>query len=892
MCRFGTSQPDPDREDGLLMNASWSTLPQAQTVLRFADDARPAWLWSSDGQRLIWSNEAAGLFLAKIKKHGLKRAAPAVPIKGQVARTIRLGIPGRSSLARIQFRAGEKPVSATCTTTPLVWEHDEAALLIVAVDPIDSDILEEAGVLKDDEDLGPEEMAPAWAQAADASADPEPVDPEPVDPEQFDNVEPVEAKAEPLAADESYARELESWRDVDAETAYETAEQIEAATPTDNDAPQAWEEALANELPPPSPSLKVVEDSAPSVSEDDSRADEGVSQRLSRLVDRLAADEDLYTPLNEGDDAIPMAKPEPEAKTEEAAAPTLYKVTGAGFRALPESEAVSKSPHIEDSDGEPEAIAPEAAEISPSDTPDPDAVERVSRYNFDELSRILSDRVGERNRTVPAAPTPLPTVANTGTGALVNLGGETLVLNRLPLGILVFRDQQVLFANRAITEMVGYDTVESLRSAGLSAIFPALGDEGQQAGPVNHLVQRNGTLVPVTARLQSISWQGRPALMLSASATEVRTSHEDAVKAFAQSFADLRGDGFIEATRAGVVNSASATAIALLASGNKQLTGQPISALVAADETMALREFLERPARFAESARPCLSLRSGDGKADILLFALGQAGIVSGYFGLVHARETTPARLGGPADVDPALLARISRGVRRPLNTIVGFSDLIRSKAFGEIGNERYEGYADDIAKAGHEIAALVDELDDYARLRDGRYLPQRASLDLTALLESCVLRIRDQANAGRVFVRNAISERLPRVTADRASLGQAVLNLLASAIDQTPAGGTVVISAQRLDDGAIAIHVRDSSAHEVDMAERFVVFRDGVDRDGQMLMPVRSSVGLALTRSLLAVNAVSLSVDPAGVEGLLFSLKIPADLVDSRPLPQIPDTN
>src|SRR5690606_35616731 len=157
------------------------------------------------------------------------------------------------------------------------------------------------------------------------------------------------------------------------------------------------------------------------------------------------------------------------------------------------------------------------------------------------------------------------------------------------------------------------------RSAGLSAIFPALGDEGQQAGPVNHLVQRNGTLVPVTARLQSISWQGRPALMLSASATEVRTSHEDAVKAFAQSFADLRGDGFIEATRAGVVNSASATAIALLASGNKQLTGQPISALVAADETMALREFLERPARFAESARPCLSLRSGDGKADILL---------------------------------------------------------------------------------------------------------------------------------------------------------------------------------------------------------------------------------------------------------------------------------
>ena len=83
---------------------------------------------------------------------------------------------------------------------------------------------------------------------------------------------------------------------------------------------------------------------------------------------------------------------------------------------------------------------------------DPDTVERVSRYNFDELARILTDRVGE-----PATVAPAPAVQGetTRTGALINLGGETLVLNRLPLGILVFRDQQVLFANRAITEMVG-----------------------------------------------------------------------------------------------------------------------------------------------------------------------------------------------------------------------------------------------------------------------------------------------------------------------------------------------------------------------------------------------------------------------------------------------------
>lgn len=816
------------------MDDRWNSLPQARRVLQHADDARPAWLWSQDGQTLLWSNAASGLFGAKIKKHGIKREGAAIPIKGQVARIIRLGSDGRTSLARIQFNAGEKPVSATCATTPLTCENDQPALLIVAVDPIAADILATLHETKPDHPVVT--ATPAVDEAAAHEA------------------------AESVPADDTYQNELESWRAADAETAYDAAEipSEPVTSSVQTDEPEQWVEALGDT---PLEKTDVSEDQTVA------RAPLDGLRRLSALVDRLADDEDLYTPLGEEDDFAPAPAVGSEDDTNEPPL-TLFKVTGRGFLA---TEPTSAEPV-----GAPTGVAEDGQ--TPFE-PEADVVERVSRYNFDELSRILTDRVGAPAAAVTGKSVDAPAASP---GALVNLGGETLVLNRLPLGILVFRDQQVLFANRSITEMLGYETVESLRQAGLASIFPVMGGEGQEAGPVNHLVQRDGTLVPVTARLQSISWHGRPALMLSASTTEVRTGHEDAVKAFAQSFADIRGDGFFEASRVGVVSGANAAAVVLLSDG-KPVTGRALSSLVAADDTVALRAFLDRPARFAETSRPCLNLRSVDGKADLLLFALGQAGIISGYFGFARRRETMPARSGSTVDVDPALLSRISRGVRQPLNTIVGFSDLIRSKAFGSLGSERYEGYADDIARAGQEIAALVDELDDYARLRDGRYLPQRASLDLTSVLESCVVRIRGQANGARVIVRNAISQSLPRVTADRASLAQAVLNLLASAIDQTPVGGTVVISAQRHEDGAIAIHVRDGSAQATDMAERFVVFRDGVDRSGQLLAPVRSSVGLALTRSLLAVNAVSLQVDPAGAEGMLFTLRIPADLVDEQ---------
>ena len=194
--------------------------------------------------------------------------------------------------------------------------------------------------------------------------------------------------------------------------------------------------------------------------------------------------------------------------------------------------------------------------------------------------------------------------------------------------------------------------------------------------------------------------------------------------------------------------------------------------------------------------------------------------------------------------------------------------------------NERTAEYARDIRTAGLEIAVLVDELDDFTRLRDGRYAPRPSDVDLGALLESCMVRVRPQAGAARVLVRSAISEQLPRIRADRSSLGQALLNLLASAIDQTPIGGSVILSAQAEEDGGIAIHVRDGAQSGADLGERFVVFRDGVDKDGEQLAPVRSSVGLALTRSLLAVNACSLSVDPTAGTGTLFSLHIPADAI------------
>ena len=961
------------------MTIEWVRSPSARRILVHWADSRPAWLWSADGGALVWRNAAAPYFDARVKKAGLKLAPEPVPIKGQVPRLIRLGSPGRSSLSRMQFLAGGRPVSTTCAVTPVMLADGQPGLLVVAVDPLEPDVL----ALRDLADSRPASLLPpdiGWLlltpEGGVAGGTPGVVDQlgGEIDGDTIAGLSADGAAEIELGGGQALVsrfkaspqdhqlllieREAPRIDEVRAEDGLAAADDLGQPAP-------AGEPLLPMDLPaepspvPPEPTATEPSDDAPV------KPESGVL--LSSLFDRLAEHESLFGDLTAADEhflpppariqaaaadaaepldtrdrhaaeqveiAASVAEPASPEPVAEHAADVPSPAPAAAVPQEPEArpqepdapvaepdDAQSDGPTIDP--GEPDVIAaviaftddldddPRRDEIyrvtgrgftpleglepgvtQPADEgqrlpePDIEVVERVSRYNFDELSRILTDRVGGSEPAatdrpaVEAEPAPDSVRPAVAEGALINIAAETFILNRLPLGILVFRDQQVLFANRALTDLVGHESIDALRAAGIAAIFPA--DDRSEAGPVTHLVRRDGTRFPVTARLQSITWHGRPALMLSAAPTEIRTGHEGAVRAFAETLAGTRQEGFVFADRSGVVTQLSAAARRVL-NRTEEAIGQPLAALVHPDDVTPLRAFLEKPARFAETARPSIVVRGMERGSELVLFAEGQAGIVAGYFGFALSRrqpapaDTSPTR---EESVDPAMLARISRGVRRPLNTIVGFADLIRSASFGTVENHRYLEYARDIKTAGQEIAVLVDELDEYARLAAGRYATRPAELDLIALLDSCVVRVRGQAGAARVLVRSAISERLPHVRADRASLGQAVLNLLASAIDQTPAGGSVIVSAQPADDGGIVVNVRDSGALPTDLGDRFVVFRDGVSKEGDTLSPVRSSVGLALTRALINVNGCTLSVDPAGAAGTLFSLGIPAELV------------
>ena len=99
---------------------------------------------------------------------------------------------------------------------------------------------------------------------------------------------------------------------------------------------------------------------------------------------------------------------------------------------------------------------------------------------------------------------------------------EPALLDRIPLGILIYRHDALLYANRQFLDLSGYDDVAAIEAAGgLNRLFAgpadaALADSSGAQGSAQTLaiLARSGERVPLEGRMITVPWNGSPALAL------------------------------------------------------------------------------------------------------------------------------------------------------------------------------------------------------------------------------------------------------------------------------------------------------------------------------------------------------------------------------------------
>ncbi len=124
-------------------------------------------------------------------------------------------------------------------------------------------------------------------------------------------------------------------------------------------------------------------------------------------------------------------------------------------------------------------------------------------------------------RTADPGVTEAPVNGDVNVGAEEGLAApvvDTSLIDRIPIGVLVYRHDALIYANRHFLDWTGYDGVDALTAAGgLNSLFvePAADVFSNNPAALSiSIMTRQGDTLPIDGRLFTVSWNGAPAMAL------------------------------------------------------------------------------------------------------------------------------------------------------------------------------------------------------------------------------------------------------------------------------------------------------------------------------------------------------------------------------------------
>jgi PAS domain S-box-containing protein len=524
--------------------------------------------------------------------------------------------------------------------------------------------------------------------------------------------------------------------------------------------------------------------------------------------------------------------------------------------------------------------------------------------------------------------------AGASRAAAAAANGERAVLDRLPIAALVYRDDRLLHANRALLDWTGYEDLAAIAAAGgLDRLFaePGLSVLGEPGGSGQNLAitTRRGEALAVEARLFSVPWHDGTALLIVLTRAEaeerVRAAQEalrsaetrakNAEIALAASDERLRSaelglrsaetaarelesvletatDGVVVVDREGLILATNRSVEALFGYESHELIGRSFVDLFAPESHRTAHDYLsglmrEGVARVLNDGREVIG-RVQQGGLVPLFMTIGQ--IAGSKFCIVFRDITQWKRAeedltNAKREAEKAssaksdILARVSHEIRTPLNAIIGFAEVMMEERFGAIDNERYRQYLKDIRTSGEHVMSLVNDLLDLSKIEAGKLELNFVSVSLNDVIQQCVAIMQPQANRERIIIRTSLLPTLPPVVADERSIRQIVLNLLSNSIKFTGAGGQVIVSTALTDQGEAVLRVRDTG---IGMSEKEI--ETALEPFRQVATSGRSAsgtgLGLPLTKVLAEANRATFTIKSAVDAGTLVEISFPATRV------------
>lgn len=224
-------------------------------------------------------------------------------------------------------------------------------------------------------------------------------------------------------------------------------------------------------------------------------------------------------------------------------------------------------------------------------------------------------------------------------------------------------------------------------------------------------------------------------------------------------------------------------------------------------------------------------------------------------------------------------LAHMSHEFRTPLNSIIGFSQMIDEEVFGPIGNARYADYVSTIKESGDHMLDLVNGILDFTKVEAGAYEFEEEIVDLNRVVSSCLTIVEGKRAEFQISIHPNIFAEEIILRADERALRQIIINLLSNAIKYNWHGGKIRVEAYR-DDDHLDIAVIDNgigiASHELPTAmEPF-----GKVSNPSATTDEGTGLGLPLCKKLTELHGGSLEIQSEFGKGTTVIVRLPADRI------------
>jgi signal transduction histidine kinase/CheY-like chemotaxis protein len=219
-------------------------------------------------------------------------------------------------------------------------------------------------------------------------------------------------------------------------------------------------------------------------------------------------------------------------------------------------------------------------------------------------------------------------------------------------------------------------------------------------------------------------------------------------------------------------------------------------------------------------------------------------------------------------------LASMSHELRTPLNAVLGFSEVLLERMFGDI-NERQEEYLRDIHGSGKHLLELLNEILDLSKVEAGRMELTYSDVELRSLLDDAASMLRERAAAHSIDLRVEVGASVGPIYSDELRVKQVLINLMTNAVKFTEDGGSVRVSAKRAGP-EIEITVTDTGigVPDADQERIFESFQQGGRGSSR---EEGTGLGLTLSRRIVELLGGRMWLESEVGSGSTFGFSLPA---------------